>query len=49
VELRFGEVQCIDFSKGQVTLCESFLLEKCILDREENQRLESTSTWIRGD
>jgi hypothetical protein len=30
-------------------LCESFLLEKCILDREENQRLESISTWIRGD
>jgi hypothetical protein len=24
-------------------------LEKCILDREENQTLESTSTWIRGD
>jgi hypothetical protein len=23
------------------------LLEKCILNREENQRLESTSTWIR--
>jgi hypothetical protein len=35
--------------KVKLLLCEYFLLEKCILDREENQRLESTSTWIRGD
>jgi hypothetical protein len=33
----------------KLLLCESSLLEKCTLDRKENQRLESTSTWIRGD
>jgi hypothetical protein len=35
--------------KVKLLLSESFLLEKCILDREENQRLKSTSTWIRVD
>jgi hypothetical protein len=30
-------------------LCCEFLLEKCTLDKEENQWIESTSTWIRGD
>jgi hypothetical protein len=34
--------------KVKLLFCES-LLEKCLLDREENQSLESTSTWIRGD
>jgi hypothetical protein len=49
VESRFGEVQVLIFLKIKLLFCESFLLEKCTLDREENQRLESTSTWIRGD
>jgi hypothetical protein len=35
--------------KIKLLLYESFLLEKCLLDREENQSLESTSMWIRGD
>jgi hypothetical protein len=35
--------------KVKLLFYESFLLEKCLLDREENQRLQSTSIWIRGD
>jgi hypothetical protein len=49
VKSRFGEVQGIDSLKVKLLFYASFLLEKWILDREENQRLESTSTWIRGD
>jgi hypothetical protein len=33
VELRFGEVQGISL-KVKLLFCESFLLEKCTLDRE---------------
>jgi hypothetical protein len=35
--------------KVKLLFCQSFLLVKCTLDREENQSLESTSMWIRGD
>jgi hypothetical protein len=48
VESRFEEVQGIDFSKVQVTLVCVLLVGEVILNREENQRLESTPTWIRG-
>jgi hypothetical protein len=37
------------FLKVKLLFCVPFLLEKCLLDREENQMVESTSTWIRGD
>jgi hypothetical protein len=35
--------------KVKLLFYESFLLEKYLLDREENQRLQSTSIWIRGE
>jgi hypothetical protein len=48
VESRFEEVQYIDSLKIKLLFCES-LLEKYTLDREENQRFESTSMRIRDD